>query len=403
MKRFLVYSLFFFLAVSQSFSDNAVFEKIKNATVVIKTMLGSESRHTFKNVGSGFIIDSKKGYVMTCAHVLAGWHERDKDNRTLAVGLFDGRTVKAKTVLMYYNRDVAIVKMIPNQYVKLPLPDDYQVSFRNSHDLGMGERVFVLGNPMGMQRIMTSGIISSLGKRVVMPAPTLYENMIQTDATITGGNSGGALFDASGNVIGCVVISVKEMYGLAVPSGLLMQVWDTFLNRKSIEAPMIGISARQSSPKDDRRINYQSHMGVIVNKVLKGSPAAKVLKAGDYIVSLDGNRAYSSSTLRGLLHDKTVGSSFQITYFRKGKIKTSIIKTVNSYFDLRQEDIIITKQDKKITKKKIKRKNLHIEIFKNLYGVPKIKRSITRKDKKNKVTPYQKKYRETVMKMGNYI
>ena len=166
---------------------------------------------------------------------------------------------------------------------------------------------------------------------------------------------------------------------------------------------MIGISARQSSPKDDRRINYQSHMGVIVNKVLKGSPAAKVLKAGDYIVSLDGNRAYSSSTLRGLLHDKTVGSSFQITYFRKGKIRTSIIKTVNSYFDLRQEDIVITKQDKKITEKKIKRKNLHIEIFKNLYGVPKIKRSITRKDRKNKVTPYQKKYRETVMKMGNYI
>ena len=395
--------LLFLLCVCNVVADNEVFERIKNGTVVIKMMMGTESRHFFKNVGSGFIVDPKNGYVMTCAHVLAGWHERDKDDRTLAVGLFDGRTVKAKTVLMYYNRDVAIVKMIPNQYVKLPLPDDYQVSFRNSHDLGMGEKVFVLGNPMGMQRIMTSGIISSLGKRVVMPAPTLYENMIQTDATITGGNSGGALFDASGNVIGCVVISVKEMYGLAVPSGLLMQVWDTFLDRKSIEAPMIGISARQSSPKDDKRINYQSHMGVIVNKVLKGSPAAKVLKAGDYIVSLDGNRAYSSSTLRGLLHDKTVGSSFQITYFRKGKIKTSIIKTVNSYFDLRQEDIVITKQDKKITEKKIKRKNLHIEIFKNLYGVPKIKRSITRKDKKNKVTPYQKKYRETVMKMGNYI
>ncbi len=73
-------------------------EKIKNGTVVIKMMLGSESRHTFKNVGSGFIVDSKKGYVMTCAHVLAGWQERDKDDRTLAVGLFDGRTVQRQNL-----------------------------------------------------------------------------------------------------------------------------------------------------------------------------------------------------------------------------------------------------------------------------------------------------------------
>ena len=395
--------LLFLLCVCNTFADNEVFERIKNGTVVIKRMMGSESRHFFKNVGSGFIVDPKNGYVMTCAHVLAGWHERDKDNRTLAVGLFDGRTVKAKTVLMYYNRDVAIVKMIPNQYVKLPLPDDYQVSFRNSHDLGMGERVFVLGNPMGMQRIMTSGIISSLGKRVMMPAPTLYENMIQTDAIVLGGNSGGGLFDSSGSVIGLVVISVKEKYGLAVPSALLMQVWDNFVNRRSIQAPMIGIAARSSSKKDDKRIKYQSHMGVIVNKVLKGSPAAKVLKAGDYIVSLNGERTYATSTLRALLHQEKVGSEYQITYFRKGKIKTSKIKTVNSYFDLRQEDIVISERDEKAIKRKIKRKNMHIEIFKNLYGVPKIKRSILRKDRKNKVTKYQKKYRKTLMKMGNYI
>jgi serine protease Do len=250
---------------------------------------------------------------------------------------------------------------------------------------------------------MTSGIISSLGKRVVMPVPALYENMIQTDAIVLGGNSGGGLFDSSGSVIGVVVISVKEKYGLAVPSSLLMQVWENFLNRKRIEAPMIGISARPSSPKDDRRINYQSHMGVIVNKIIKGSPASKVLKAGDYIVSLDGERTYAPSLLRSFLHSRKVGESFQITYFRKGKIKTSKIKTVNSYFDLRKEDIVITNQDTKIAKRKIKRKNLHIEVFKNLYGVPKIKKSITKKDRKNKVTKYQKKYRETLMKMANYI
>ena len=395
--------LLFLLCVCNVVADNEVFERIKNGTVVIKMMMGTESRHFFKNVGSGFIVDPKNGYVMTCAHVLAGWRDRDDDNRTLAVGLFDGRTVKAKPVLMYYNRDVALVQIIPNQYVKLPLPDDYSVSFRHSSDLGMGENVFVLGNPMGMQRIMTSGIISSLGKRVMMPAPTLYENMIQTDAIVLGGNSGGGLFDASGNVIGLVVISVKEKYGMAVPSALLMQVWENFLNRQSIEAPMIGIAARSSSPKDDKRINYQAHMGVIVNKVLKGSPAAKVLKAGDYIVSLDGERTYATSILRALLHQGKVGTEFQITYFRNGKIKTSKIKTVNSYFDLRQEDIIISKQDVKITEKKIKRKNMQMEIFKNLYGVPKIKRSITRKDRKNKVTQYQKKYRKTLMKMGNYI
>ena len=395
--------LLFLFCICVSFADNNVFETIKNGTVVIKAMMGSESRHIFRNIGSGFIVDPKKGYVMTCAHVLAGWTDRSKDNRTLAVGLFDGRTVKAKPVLMYYNRDVAIVQIIPNKYVKLPLPDDYSVLFRHSSDLGMGEDVFVLGNPAGMQRIMTSGIISSLGKRVRMPAPTLYENMIQTDATILGGNSGGGLFDSSGSVIGLVVISVKDRYGLAVPSALLMQVWENFQNRQSIEAPMIGISARHSSPKDDKRINYQSHMGVIVNKVVKGSPAAKVLKAGDYIVSLDGERTYSPSTLRALLHEGKVGRTFQITYFRKGKIKTSNIKTVNSYFDLRQEDIIISKRDERAIKRKIKRKNMHIEIFKNLYGVPKIKRSILKKDRKNKVTKYQKNYRKTLMKMGNFI
>ena len=395
--------LFFLLCICNSFADNDVFERIKNGTVVIKAMVGTKSRHIFKNVGSGFIIDSKKGYVMTCAHVLAGWFDKSKDDRTLGIGLFDGRVTKAKPIVMYYNRDVAIVQIIPNEYVKLPLPDDYSVSFRHSSDLGMGERVYVLGNPGGMQRIMTSGIISSLGKRVSMPAPTLYENMIQTDATIIGGNSGGALFDSSGSVIGLVVISVRDKYGMAVPSALLMQVWENFLSRKTVEAPMIGISARHNSKKDDKGINYQSHMGVVVNSLIKNSPASKVLQPGDYIVSLDGERTYAPSILRALLHNKKVGSSFQITYFRKGVIKTSTIKTVNSYFDLRQEDIIISKSDNKIMKKKIKRKNLQIEIFKNLYGIPKIKRSITKKDKKNKVTEYQKRYRETLMKMGNYI
>ena len=88
----------------------------------------------------------------------------------------------------------------------------------------------------------------------------------------------------------------------------------------------------------------------------------------------------------------------------RSHIKPSTIKEIGTIAEnLRQEDIVISKQDTKMAKRKIKRKNMHIEIFKNLYGVPKIKRSITKKDRKNKVTKYQKKYRKTVMKMGNYI
>lgn len=395
--------LFFVLLCFNSFSNSETFEIIKNTAVNIKMMIGNKSRHIFRSIGSGFVIDAEKGYVMTAAHVLSGFQDREDDYDLLGIEFFDGRVVTAKPVLFYYARDIAIVQIIPNNYVKLPLPKEYTATLRSSNDVSVGETIYTYGNPAGMSRIMTKGIVSSMGKRVTMPTPQLYENMLQIDAVIMGGNSGGALFDEYGNVIGLIALSSHDRYGLCVPSSIMIQVWENFVERKVLETPMIGLLVRDSIEKDDERIDFKSTLGVIVREVVKGSPASKHFKGGDYIVSIDGKRTYSDSILRAHLHDKKIGEKYKIEFYRGKELKSVEVTTVNAYFDLRAEDIVLTKQDDDIMKKKIKKKDLQREIFNNLYGTPKIKSSILKRDKKDKVTEYQKKYRETTMKMSNYL
>ena len=395
--------LLFLFFVCNTFASSEVFDQIKNTAVSIKMMIGNKSRHIFKGIGSGFVIDAEKGYVMTAAHVLSGFTDRQEDGDLLGVEFFDGRVVTAKPVLFYYARDIAIVKIIPNNYVKLPLPKDYTATLRNSNNVSIGEVIYTFGNPSGMTRIMTRGIIASMGKRVTMPTPQLYENMIQIDATIMGGNSGGALFDEYGNVIGLIALSAHDKFGLCVPSSTMIQVWENFIERKVLETPMVGLLVRDSIEKDDKRIGYKSALGVIVRKVIKGSPASKHFKTEDYIISIDGKRTQSHSILRSHLHSKKIGEKYKIEFYRGKELKSVEVTTVNAYFDLRAEDIILTKVNVNIMKKKIKRKDLQREIFNNLYGKPKIKSSILKRDRKDKVTEYQKKYRETAMKMSNYL
>ena len=115
------------------------------------------------------------------------------------------------------------------------------------------------------------------------------------------------------------------------------------------------------------------------------------------------SRTQSHSILRSHLHSKKIGEKYKIEFYRGKELKSVEVTTVNAYFDLRAEDIILTKVNVNIMKKKIKRKDLQREIFNNLYGKPKIKSSILKRDRKDKVTEYQKKYRETTMKMSNYL
>ena len=261
--------------------------------------------------GSGFLVDPH-GVIMTNYHVVDGANE-------LIVTLNDGRKFVSKDITSDPKTDLAIVKI----QSKEPLP---YLEFGDSDQMEIGDRVLAVGAPFGLTGTVTSGIISAKGRSLHM---NMYEDFLQTDAAINPGNSGGPLINMAGQVIG-INSAIKSRsggfqgVGLAIASNLAKNVKDALLKDGSVHRGYLGIGLDDIDGADlASHLGLKDDHGVIVTRVLAGSPAAKAkLEPGDVITALGGKSVKDSTSLKSVVAVLPKGKPVEVAVMRDGKSET---------------------------------------------------------------------------------
>ncbi len=266
------------------------------------------SERVERGTGSGFIINSD-GHILTNAHVVDG---ADRVNVTLK----DGRSFEGKVMGTDPVTDVAVIKIESNN---LPA-----VSLGNSEQLRPGEWAIAIGNPLGLDNTVTTGIISATGRSSSqVGVPDKRVEFIQTDAAINPGNSGGPLLNASGQVIGMntAIIQGAQGLGFAIPINTAQRIAEQLVARGKVEHPFLGIQMVTLTPELKQNINsnpnagltVDEEQGVLIAKVLPNSPAAKSgLRTGDVIHKINGKSVTDASDVQKSVENSQVGSSLQL-------------------------------------------------------------------------------------------
>lgn len=270
------------------------------------------SKEVVRGIGSGFIINSN-GEVLTNAHVVDGAD-------TVTVTLKDGRTFKGKVVGTDPVTDVAVVKI---QADNLPT-----VSLGNSNQLKPGEWAIAIGNPLGLDNTVTSGIISATGRSSGdIGVPNERVSFIQTDAAINPGNSGGPLLNAQGQVIGMntAIIQGAQGLGFAIPINTAKAIANQLITTGKVEHPYLGIQMVGLTPDVQKQINNDPNsnltvdlsQGILVAKVIPDSPAAKAgLRTGDVIDKINGQIMKDANSVQQIVEQSKVGNDLQVNLHR---------------------------------------------------------------------------------------
>lgn len=281
----------------------------------------------FQALGSGVIIDADKGYVVTNYHVIDGADE-------IKVTLKDGRTLKAKKIGADKQSDIALLQ--------IPAKNLTAIKIGNSDALEVGDFTIAIGNPFGLTQTVTSGIVSALGRSGLNIEN--FENFIQTDAAINSGNSGGALVNLKGELIGINTAILGPNggnigIGFAIPSNMVHNLVDQILKYGEVRRGVLGIMGGELNADLAKAFGYDSQDGAFVNQVLPHSAAAQAgIKAGDIIVKMDGRPVHSFGELRANIATMGAGKTVKLGIFRDGK-ETSVDVT------LRQAELTATKAD----------------------------------------------------------
>jgi S1-C subfamily serine protease len=269
---------------------------------------GQQQRGTA--TGSGFIVD-KNGTIVTNAHVVDGASK-------VTVGLEEGGDqIPAKVLGVDNDSDVAVLKIDPNgqDLTVLPLGDSSKAQ--------VGDPVIAIGNPFGLQRTVTTGIVSALQRQVDAPSGFPISNVIQTDAAINPGNSGGPLLDANGRVIGInsqIATGGGQGsvgIGFAVPINTVKQLLPKLKAGQSVHHAFLGVRMGDLASADAKRLHVPTSDGAIVGLVDRNSPAAKAgLKANDVIVAIDGKKVRSAGDVVNKIAAMQAGDTVKIDYYR---------------------------------------------------------------------------------------
>ncbi len=263
------------------------------------------------NAGSGVIVDSKKGYVLTNWHVIKGADE-------INVTLHDQRRLTAKVLGGDPATDVAVLQ--------IPAENLSALKLGNSDELRVGDFVLTIGNPFGLQQTVTSGIVSALGRSEL--GIEGFEDFIQTDAPINPGNSGGALIDLKGDLIGINTAIIGPYganvgIGFAIPINMAHAIMQQIINYGEVRRGMLGIIAQPLTPDLADAFGTNLKNGAIIAHVLPESPAeAAGLQAGDIITAVNGQKITSASELRNMLSLMAIDDKLKIELSRQGKIQT---------------------------------------------------------------------------------
>jgi len=281
------------------------------AEVTQQTFFGPQSGYV-EGIGSGSIVSSD-GYILTNSHVVS-----DDDASEISVLFNDRTTTPAKLVWNDSTLDLAIIKVEKDNLPVMELAD--------SDDVGVGDRVVAIGNPLGfeLQSTVTSGIISGLNRTVSFQTGAQMDGLMQTDAAINSGNSGGALLNSNGEQIG--INSAKagnsDGIGFAIPINTVKPVIDQIIKNGEYNSVYLGITGQSL---DYFRQFPQANMGKLedVDGVYVYSDFDKdsIFKKGDVITAVDGNKVTDMASLRKILLGYQVGETAKITLIRDGKEK----------------------------------------------------------------------------------
>jgi len=262
----------------------------------------------FRGLGSGVIIDAKKGYVVTNNHVVDNADE-------IIVKLTDGREFTAKKLGADEQSDIALLKIEPDALAAMPLAD--------SDELRVGDFVVAIGNPFGLNQTVTSGIVSALGRSGLNIGG--YENFIQTDAAINRGNSGGALVSLRGELVGINTAIFGPNggnvgIGFAIPSNMMKSLVDQIIEFGEVRRGLLGIMGQDIDSGLSEAMNLDVNQGAFVSEVTTDSAADKGgIQAGDIITEINGRSVVSFQELRAKVASRGAGAKLELTVLRKGK------------------------------------------------------------------------------------
>lgn len=281
---------------------------------------------TQRVVGSGFVID-KAGHIVTNCHVVRG-------ASSIRVSFSNNERIKAKVVGVDPSTDLAVLKVHVKSRALRSLP------LGNSDSVGVGDQVIAIGNPFGLDRSVTAGIVSAVQRRIEAPNQLSIEHVIQTDAALNHGNSGGPLLDAEGDVIGVnaqietgsSVSQGNVGIGFAIPVNTVRGVAATLIKDGKVEHPFLGIEGKTLVPSIARLFHLPASNGVLVVSVRPGSGAAKAGLHGatdevtvegeswpagsDLIVTADGEHVPTIDRLVDVIAAKQPGDALRLGIVR---------------------------------------------------------------------------------------
>lgn len=291
----------------------AIAEKVTPSVVGVKTFGTAYTywgqRIPNQELGSGSgIIYSEDGYIITNYHVI-------EDATSVMITLSDGTEYDARIIGSDSSSDLAVLKV---EAANLPAAD-----FGDSAALQIGEMVVAIGNPLGYENTVTDGIVSGLNRQLTdyIDSATL----IQTNATINSGNSGGALVNSKGEVVGInsakLVASNAEGMGFALSINEVKPIVEEIINKGHVSRPYLGVSINSQYQVDaDTAERYEIPMGIQIAEVVKGAPADRAgLQAGDIIYKVNDTLIQSFEDLSDIIDDSQVGDQLRILANRNGE------------------------------------------------------------------------------------
>ncbi|EYR63218.1 hypothetical protein N866_02220 [Actinotalea ferrariae CF5-4] len=294
----------------------AVAEEVRASVVAIQVRTADGGGQ-----GSGVVLDDE-GRILTNHHVVGAAVEGG-----LQVGLADGRLFEARLVGTDPTRDLAVVQLVD------PPSDLEPAELGDSDAVAVGEPVMAVGNPLGLDSTVTTGIVSALDRPVSTgdgSSPAVVTNAIQIDAAINPGNSGGPLFDAQGRVIG-INSSIASLpnpaggtsgsigLGFAIPSTLAERVAAELVADGTASHAFLGVALSDGTAE----VDGADRRGAVVEEVTTGTPAAEAgLRPGDVVVAIDGDPVRGAESLTAFVRERAVGADVELTVARDGGTAT---------------------------------------------------------------------------------
>lgn len=306
----------------QNYSDTAIYAANKALPSIVGISISYTVRafgmtQTAEATGSGVII-SEDGYILTNNHVVSSsdssYYYQVSEANGITVSLYNSDTTyKAEIVGTDEQTDLAIIKIDAEGLTAADIGD--------SDSVKIGEFVLAIGNPLGLKTSVTSGIVSALGRNITSEDGTVY-HVMQTDCAINSGNSGGALVNSQGQVIGINTLKLSgtgiEGVGFAIPINDTINIYEQLIEKGKVSRPYIGISGSNLSESIAKRYNLP--VGIYVEEISEDSNAKDSgLKIGDVITAINGTEVTTMQELNSVKNQLQIGDTAILTVYRSGE------------------------------------------------------------------------------------